>query len=119
MAIPNLMHSLRLAAFVSLITCAQIAQSAGLLRDSDIEEGLSRLASPVLIAAGLSPVTTKVLVVDDDRLNAFVIDRRHIFLHSGLILRSKTPEMLQSVICLLYTSPSPRDLSTSRMPSSA
>ena len=98
MAIPNLMLSLRLAAFVSLITCAQIAHSAGLLRDSDIEEGLSRLAAPVLIAAGLSPVSTKVLVVDDDRLNAFVIDRRHIFLHSGLILRSKTPEMLQSVI---------------------
>jgi len=98
MAIPNLMLSLRLAAFVSLSTCAQIAQSAGLLRDSDIEEGLSRLAAPVLIAAGLSPVSTKVLVVDDDRLNAFVIDRRYIFLHSGLILRSKTPEMLQSVI---------------------
>ena len=98
MAIPNLMLSLRLAAFVSLITCAQIAHSAGLLRDSDIEEGLSRLAAPVLIAAGLSPVSTKVLVVDDDRLNAFVIDRHYIFLHSGLILRSKTPEMLQSVI---------------------
>lgn len=98
MAIPNLMLSLRFAAFVSLMTCAQIAQSAGLLRDSDIEEGLSRLATPVLNAAGLSPVSIKVLVVDDDRLNAFVIDRRHIFLHSGLILRSKTPEMLQSVI---------------------
>ena len=27
--------------------------------------------------------------------------------------------ILQSVPCLLYTSPSPRDLSTSRMPSSA
>ena len=38
------MLSLRLAAFVSLVTCAQIAHSAGLLRDSDIEEGLSRLA---------------------------------------------------------------------------
>ena len=98
MAIPNLILSLRLAVFVSLFTCAQIAQAAGLLRDSDIEEGLSRLAAPVLLAAGLSPISTKVLVVDDDRLNAFVIDRRHIFLHSGLILRSKTPEMLQSVI---------------------
>ena len=84
MAIPNLLLYLRLAAFVSPITCAQIAQSAGLLRDSDIEEGLSRLAAPVLIAAGLSPVSTKVLVVNDDRLNAFVIDRRNI--------------------CLLYTS---------------
>ena len=28
-------------------------------------------------------------------------------------------DMAGSVICLLYTSPSPRDLSTSRMPSSA
>ena len=27
--------------------------------------------------------------------------------------------ILQSILCLLYTSPSPRDLSTSRMPSSA
>ena len=32
-----------------------------------------------------------------------------------------TPEQKQALIegCLLYTSPSPRDLSTSRMPSSA
>ena len=28
-------------------------------------------------------------------------------------------ELMQSATCLLYTSPSPRDLSTSRMPSSA
>ena len=31
----------------------------------------------------------------------------------------KFPEVLDSKYCLLYTSPSPRDLSTSRMPSSA
>ena len=30
-----------------------------------------------------------------------------------------TAATLQSMACLLYTSPSPRDLSTSRMPSSA
>ena len=98
MTIPNLVFYVRLVALVSFAFYAQIAQAAGLLRDSDIEEGLSQLAAPVLIAAGLSPVSTKILVVNDDRLNAFVIDRRHIFLHSGLILRSKTPEMLQSVI---------------------
>lgn len=98
MTIPNLMFYVRLVALVSFALYVQIAQAAGLLRDSDIEEGLSQLAAPVLIAAGLSPVSTKILVVNDDRLNAFVIDRRHIFLHSGLILRSKTPEMLQSVI---------------------
>eukprot|EP00831_Metopus_contortus_P079841 TRINITY_DN8028_c0_g1_i3.p1 TRINITY_DN8028_c0_g1~~TRINITY_DN8028_c0_g1_i3.p1 ORF type:complete len:120 (-),score=15.75 TRINITY_DN8028_c0_g1_i3:136-495(-) len=31
----------------------------------------------------------------------------------------QSPQLKQSYICLLYTSPSPRDLSTSRMPSSA
>ena len=34
-------------------------------------------------------------------------------------LRSNRTQTTQSDSCLLYTSPSPRDLSTSRMPSSA
>ena len=40
------------------------------------------------------------------------------FVVSGLEFQSTTPRN-QFSICLLYTSPSPRDLSTSRMPSSA
>ena len=41
-------------------------------------------------------------------------------LHQGVedMLKHYVPEV-QAIICLLYTSPSPRDLSTSRMPSSA
>ena len=35
------------------------------------------------------------------------------------LLRDKKDPTKYSVNCLLYTSPSPRDLSTSRMPSSA
>ena len=31
----------------------------------------------------------------------------------------RIPEQFRATLCLLYTSPSPRDLSTSRMPSSA
>ena len=33
--------------------------------------------------------------------------------------QGKTLQQAMQMICLLYTSPSPRDLSTSRMPSSA
>ena len=33
--------------------------------------------------------------------------------------RRRSPEKREVLPCLLYTSPSPRDLSTSRMPSSA
>ena len=37
----------------------------------------------------------------------------------SIVHNSKILDAVESIICLLYTSPSPRDLSTSRMPSSA
>ena len=39
--------------------------------------------------------------------------------HNIIVIRAKYADSGKSYICLLYTSPSPRDLSTSRMPSSA
>lgn len=74
------------------------ANAATLLRDPDIENALTQLAKPVLLAAGLSPSRTKILVVKNSSLNAFVFNRDYIFLHSGLILRLKTVEELQAVI---------------------
>ena len=77
---------------------AGIAQAQGLIRDAEIEHSLDSLARPILTAAGLSPGNVKIMVINDSRLNAFVIDGRHIFIHSGLIRKMETPEMLQSVI---------------------
>ena len=73
-------------------------QALTLLRDPDIEHSLRQLAKPILTAAGLSASSTRILVIDDRNLNAFVIDSRHIFLHSGLISRMKTAAELQAVI---------------------
>ena len=39
--------------------------------------------------------------------------------HPDGMTRDQLLSALEAVLCLLYTSPSPRDLSTSRMPSSA
>ncbi len=80
-----------------LSATARPAQAVTLIRDADIEYSLQRLAAPILAAAGL-PRTTRILIVRDRTLNAFVLDRGHIFIHSGLLQRMKTPEMLQSVI---------------------
>ena len=74
------------------------ARALTLLRDPDIEHALKQLATPVLQAAGLSPARVKILVIDDRNLNAFVVDQDHIFIHSGLLLKMRTPEMLQAVI---------------------
>lgn len=83
---------------VLLVLSTVQASAVGLLRDPDIERGLSELAKPILTAAGLSPSSVRILVVDDPNLNAFVIDHRHIFIHYGLILKTQNAAQLQAVI---------------------
>ena len=82
----------------SLIWTPPGARAAVLIRDAGIEHALSQLARPVLNAAGLSPGRVQVLVVRDSSLNAFIVDNRHIFIHSGMLLRMKDAAMLQAVI---------------------
>lgn len=83
---------------MAAITLPCTAQAQGLLRDADIEYALDQVAKPVLQAAGLSPSRVRILVVDDMKMNAFVIDSKQIFVTAGLVLKTETPEMLQSVI---------------------
>ncbi len=82
---------------LALTFSSTAAQAVSLLRDPDIEHALQRMAAPVLYAAGLGD-NIKILMVDDQRLNAFVVDHGHIFINSGMLMRMTTPEMLQSVI---------------------
>ena len=50
---------------------------------------------------------------------AFTTEELILDISSGSEHQITAPEGTGSIDCLLYTSPSPRDLSTSRMPSSA
>lgn len=86
-----------LVAALLLVWSAAPARSATLVRDSDIENALARMAAPILQASGLGG-TIKILLIDDPRLNAFVIDSGHIYIHTGLLMRLDTPEKLQGVI---------------------
>ncbi len=95
----------RLASIPAVVFCLLIytatsvqAASITLLRDAGIEQGLSRLAAPVLRAAGLNAKRLRVLVVNDSQFNAFVLDSQTIFINYGLILKVDNPEMLQAVI---------------------
>lgn len=74
------------------------AGAISLLRDAGIEHALSQLSAPILRSAGLSPTRVRVLVVNDSRLNAFVIDSRTIFLNYGLIQKVQSAAALQAVI---------------------
>ena len=82
------------------ITAMMVAQSQaqGLLRDTEIEETLRDFSDPLLRAGGLSPRSVDIYLINDPELNAFVTRGQNIFLHSGLILRSETPNELKGVI---------------------
>lgn len=82
----------------TVFTTTLPALATSLLRDPDIEHAFSELARPILQVAGLKPDQVKVMLVDDASFNAFVIDRHHIFLNTGLVLKTQSAEMLQSVI---------------------
>ena len=87
-----------IALVLTLCATGQSAAAKGLLRDPDIERALAEVARPILIAAGLSPARVRILIINDSRLNAFVIDPSAIYIHSGLILRMENAAQLQSVI---------------------
>ncbi len=89
---------LRLLCLLMAMVLAAPASAISVIRDAELERSLAELAKPVLRAAGLGSGSVKVLVINDNSLNAFVVDRRHVFIHSGLIRRLKRPEALQAVI---------------------
>ncbi|SDI09201.1 M48 family metalloprotease [Alloyangia pacifica] len=83
---------------LAVLLAAPSARAATLLRDADLEHALAQISAPVLRAAGLSPAQVDVLVIKDDRLNAFVADTTRIFVHSGLIMKLPDAKSLQAVI---------------------
>ena len=85
-----------MAALIALVLALPVAAQS-IIRDAEIERGLRELAAPILAEAGL-PRSTRIIIVNDDSLNAFVVDGRHIFIHSGLLMRMQRPAELQAVI---------------------
>lgn len=73
-------------------------RSMTLLRDQEIENTLRTFARPVFEQAGLSPETVRFILVQDDSLNAFVAGGQNIFVHTGLILETDTPDELVGVL---------------------
>ena len=87
-----------LGSFFLVLITHTLAFSQSLLRDTEIEETMIDYTKPILLAAGLSPSSVDLYLVNDPSLNAFVTRGQNIFLHSGIILQSDTPNQLKGVI---------------------
>ena len=69
-----------------------------MIRDAEIEGLLRLYARPIFKAAGLNPSAVRVVLINDTRINAFVAGGQRIFVHTGLLTQSKTPNEVIGVL---------------------
>ncbi len=74
------------------------SQGGALIRDAEIESTIRNLSAPLLRAAGLPPGDVRIHIVRNDSLNAFVAGGLQIFIYTGLLQRTETPNQLAGVI---------------------
>lgn len=77
---------------------AQQGQRLNLIRDAEIENTIRSFTLPIWRAAGLDPNAVEIMLVQDNSLNAFVAGGQRIFLNTGLIMRTETPNQLIGVL---------------------
>lgn len=74
------------------------AQSLPLIRDTEIETLLSDYARPLFRAANLGGGRVAMRIVRSDVFNAFVLDGRNVFIHTGALTQAETPNQVIGVI---------------------
>lgn len=96
------LQRLAVAAFLVCVsfalTVTPVQANGGMIRDTEIENLLRRYVNPIFRAAGLVPSSIKVYLINADSLNAFVAGGQRIFVHTGLLTRTKTPNELIGVL---------------------
>ncbi len=74
------------------------AQGLPLIRDTEVETLLNDYARPIFRVAGVGGGRVTIRIVRSDIFNAFVIDGRNIFIHTGALMDTRTPNEIIGVI---------------------
>jgi predicted Zn-dependent protease len=88
-----------LAAMVlALMVVARPAAAQEILRDAETEALFAQMSKPLILAAGLSPNNVKVVLLQDDEINAFTAGGQTIYVNSGLIEAADSANQVQGVL---------------------
>jgi predicted Zn-dependent protease len=82
--------------FAALV--AQPAAAQSVLRDAETEAMFRDISAPLIEAAGLRPADVRIVLIQDQSINAFVAGGQIVYVHSGLITRADNANELQGVI---------------------
>ncbi|MFT5539365.1 MAG: putative Zn-dependent protease, partial [Alphaproteobacteria bacterium] len=72
--------------------------AASLIRDAEVENTIRIYATPLFGAAGLPARDVRIFIINDPSLNAFVAGGMNLFIHTGLLIKTKAPTELIGVI---------------------
>lgn len=77
-----------------------LAQSGApqILRDTETERFLDAISAPLARSAGLAPGALKVVLVQDNSINAFVAGSQIVYINSGTILAADDANQIEGVI---------------------
>jgi predicted Zn-dependent protease len=82
----------------SLLIWAQPATAQSILRDAETEAMFNDMSRPLILAAGLSPNNVRVVLINDDSINAFTAGGQTVYVNSGLIQAADNANQVQGVI---------------------
>lgn len=68
------------------------------IRDTEAEQLLREYTRPILRAAGLEKQNIQIIIINENAFNAFVADGRRIFVNSGAMMQSETPNQIIGVL---------------------
>jgi predicted Zn-dependent protease len=74
------------------------SENGGLIRDAEIERDIRVWVTPIFHAAGLDANFVQIYLIGDSQINSFVAGGQRIFINTGLLTRSKTPNQVIGVI---------------------
>ena len=83
---------------LGLALAVQPAAAQSVLRDAETEALLADIARPIIAAAGPEVSGTKIVLLQDKEINAFVAGGQVIYIHSGLITSADNANQVQGVI---------------------
>jgi len=68
------------------------------IRDAEIEHYLRELVTPIFRAAEIDPASVNLVLIKDSTINAFVAGGMNMFLYTGLLQITDSPEQLVGVM---------------------
>jgi len=100
--LPHRLRPLLLVVIVALYLAAangaRADDSVSYIRDAEIESTLRTFYNPIFKAAGLDPNAVHVYIINDPQLNSFVAGGQNIFINTGTIMRSESPNQLIGIV---------------------